>query len=61
MKANEFIKVHGIEKAREIVEGAPSNAYSSYPKQGVYAKFIFGKCGNDEVLLSEHRRLETIT
>ena len=59
MNANQFIKDHGVDKAREVVEGAPSNAvyYWEIPRctHGCYSTFERNQ--EPAIVLNELKRL----
>lgn len=52
MKATQFIKEHGLEKAREVVEGAPKLSECFNPENGGYYRMEM-RCVN----LSDLKRL----
>ncbi|WPO68756.1 hypothetical protein SDC64_07505 [Acinetobacter haemolyticus] len=59
MNAIQFIKDHGVEKAREVVEGAPSRA-NWYQVKGKYSNDLYS-CNHEiygeAIMLSELKRL----
>ena len=57
MDATQFIKEHGVEKAREVVEGAPANAryFETYPLRVRY--YISDIGCNRAISISELKRL----
>lgn len=59
MNAINFIKEHGIDKAREVVEGAPERATTVKPSLD-FKHFMYGICeeaGGAYILLSDLKRL----
>ena len=57
MNATDFIKQHGVDKAREIVEGAPANAryFETYPLRVRY--YISDIGCNRAISISDLKRL----
>ena len=57
MNAYQFIKEHGVDKAREVVEGAPANAgyFETYPLRVRY--YISDIGCNRAISISELKRL----
>ncbi len=55
MNATDFIKQHGVDKAREVVEGAPEWAMSINFNNGMYYSRMEHKKG--DTFLSELKRL----
>ena len=57
MDATQFIKEHGVEKAREVIEGAPANAryFETYPLRVRY--YISDIGCNRAISISELKRL----
>ncbi|ENX48271.1 hypothetical protein F886_00072 [Acinetobacter sp. NIPH 542] len=49
MKPTQFIKDHGLEKAREVVEGAPE--FVTHVRQTNFGNFIYYKIENGELLV----------
>ena len=59
MNANQFIKDHGVEKAREVVNVAPDRATTVKPSLD-FKHFMYGICENAAgayILLSDLKRL----
>ncbi|WP_336142053.1 hypothetical protein [Acinetobacter sp. 102] len=59
MNAIQFIKDHGVEKARKVVEGAPDRATTVKPSLD-FKHFMYGICENAAgayILLSDLKRL----
>ena len=59
MNATDFIKQHGVDKAREVVSGAPDRATTVKPSLD-FKHFIYGICENAAgayILLSDLKRL----
>ena len=59
MNAVKFIQQHGVEKAREVVEGAPDRATTVKPSLD-FKHFMYGICENAAgayILLSDLKRL----
>lgn len=59
MIAINFIQQHGVDKAREVVEGAPDRATTVKPSLD-FKHFIYGICenaGGAYILLSDLKRL----
>ena len=59
MNAIKFIKDHGVDKAREVVEGAPDRATTVKPSLD-FKHFMYGICeeaGGAYILLSDLKRL----
>lgn len=59
MNAIKFIQQHGIDKAREIVDGAPDRATTVKPSLD-FKHFMYGICeeaGGAYILLSDLKRL----
>ena len=59
MNAIQFIKEHGVEKAREVVSGAPDRATTVKPSLD-FKHFMYGICENAVgayILLSDLKRL----
>lgn len=59
MNAIKFIKYHGVDKAREVVEGAPDRATTVKPSLD-FKHFMYGICeeaGGAYILLSDLKRL----
>lgn len=59
MNAIQFIKEHGVDKAREVVEGAPDLATTVKPSLD-FKHFMYGICeeaGGAYILLSDLKRL----
>lgn len=59
MNAIQFIKDHGVDKAREVVEGAPDGATTVKPSLD-FKHFMYGICENAAgayILLSELKHL----
>lgn len=57
--AIQFIKDHGVDKAREVVEGAPDRATTVKPSLD-FKHFMYGICeeaGGAYILLSDLKRL----
>lgn len=59
MNAINFIKQHGVEKAREVVEGAPEHWTTYTTGGGLGGGYIrcSGSVGQDEVSISDLKRL----
>ena len=59
MNAIQFIKEHGVEKAREVVEGAPEHWTTYTTGGGLGGGYIrcSGSVGQDEVSISDLKRL----
>ena len=57
MDAKQFIKEHGVEKAREVIDGAPANAryFETYPLRVRY--YISDIGCNRAISISELKRL----
>ena len=57
MDATQFIKEHGVEKAREVIDGAPANAryFETYPLRVRY--YISDIGCNRAISISELKRL----
>ncbi|MDA3498421.1 hypothetical protein [Acinetobacter baumannii] len=59
MKPEQFIREFGVEKAREVVEGAPSSATTARPSLD-FKHYLYGRCenaGGSHILLSDLKRL----
>lgn len=59
MSAIQFIKEQGVEKAREVIEGAPDRATTVKPSLD-FKHFMYGICeeaGGAYILLSDLKRL----
>lgn len=59
MNAYQFIQKHGVDKAREVVEGAPDRATTVKPSLD-FKHFMYGICenaGGAYILLSDLKRL----
>ena len=59
MNAIQFIKEHGVEKAREVLSGAPDRATTVKPSLD-FKHFMYGICenaGGAYILLSDLKRL----
>ena len=59
MNATDFIKQHGVDKAREVVSGAPDRATTVKPSLD-FKHFMYGICENAAgayILLSELKHL----
>ncbi|MEJ5205203.1 hypothetical protein [Acinetobacter junii] len=59
MNANQFIKDHGVDKAREVVEGAPEWAMSINFNNGMYYSRMEHKKG-DTFLYDIKRLVESV-
>jgi len=59
MKATDFIKTQGLDKAREVVEGAPEHCTTYTTGGGLGGGYIrcSGSVGQDEVSISDLKRL----
>ena len=59
MKPEQFIREYGVDKAREVVEGAPSSATTARPSLD-FKHYLYGRCenaGGSHILLSDLKRL----
>lgn len=59
MKPEQFIRDFGVEKARKVVEGAPSSATTARPSLD-FKHYLYGRCenaGGSHILLSDLKRL----
>ena len=58
MNAIQFIKEKGVDKAREVIDGAP-DLWTTYTTAGVLGGYIrcSGSAGQDEVSISDLKRL----
>lgn len=59
MKPGQFIHEYGVEKARKVVEGAPSSATTARPSLD-FKHYLYGRCenaGGSHILLSDLKRL----
>lgn len=59
MKPEQFIREFGVEKAREVVDGAPSSATTARPSLD-FKHYLYGRCenaGGSHILLSDLKRL----
>ncbi|ENU89237.1 hypothetical protein F972_01492 [Acinetobacter sp. CIP 102529] len=59
MNATDFIKQHGVDKAREVIDGAPDRATTVKPSLD-FKHFMYGICENATgayILLSDLKRL----
>ena len=59
MNATDFIKEHGVEKARKVIDGAPDRATTVKPSLD-FKHFMYGICENAVgayILLSDLKRL----